>query len=186
MTGEIASRLSKLLASNWDSLEGSSKTAMAAHKIDGRVRGFKWKWPILTFEIDRHGGTVNGSTRADRQKWTIDIEKRTARSATIGYRQLTPRASSLTEPAVHQFVDVICQRLTTPPGWRLTWVSNDEIRVVVRSMLPDQSGFHKTIQERAKRLSERLIGAMAEKTGASRANPVLTFACNAATGRQRF
>jgi hypothetical protein len=115
-----ASRLSKLLASDWDSLEGSSKTAMAAHKIDGRARGFKWKWPILTFEIDRHGGTVNGSTRADRQKWTMTSrnERRDQRRlATASSRRAHP---VLTEPAVHQFVDVICQRLTTPPGWRLT------------------------------------------------------------------
>jgi hypothetical protein len=51
--------------------------------------------------------------------------------------------------------------------------------------LPDQSGFQKTIEGRAKRLRERLIGAMAE-AGVSQANPMLTFACNAASGRQRF
>ena len=137
---------------------------MAAHKIGGRAHGFNWKSPILSFEIDRHGGTVIGSTRAERQMWTIDVEKRTARSATVGYHQLTPRASNFkAEPVVLQFVDVISQRLVTPPGWKLTWISNDEIRVVVRSMLPDQSGFQKTIQGRTKRLRERLISAIGEK-----------------------
>jgi hypothetical protein len=98
---QVASRLSKLLTFCWESFDGSSETSMAAHKIDGRARGFKWKSPILTFEIERHGGTVIGSTRADRQEWTIDVEKRTARPAMIGYRQLTPRASAFkTEPAV--------------------------------------------------------------------------------------
>ena len=50
----------------------------------------------------------------------------------IGYRQLTPRASAFkTEPVVEHFADVVSQRLTTPPGWNLTWISDDEIRVVV-------------------------------------------------------
>jgi hypothetical protein len=162
LNGEVASRLSKLLAFCWESFDGSSETSMAADKIDGRAHGFKWKSPILTFEIDRHGATVNGSTRADRQEWKIDVEKRTARQAMIGYRQLVPRASSFkAEPVVHLFVDVISQRLTTPPGWNLTWISDDEIRVVVRSLLPDPSGFQKTIEGRAKTLRERLISAMA-------------------------
>ena len=76
---QVASRLSKLLTFCWESFDGSSETSMAADKIDGRARGFKWKSPILTFEIERHGGTVIGSTRADRQEWTIDVEKRTAK-----------------------------------------------------------------------------------------------------------
>ena len=161
---QVASRLSKLLTFCWESFDGSSETSMAAHKIDGRARGFKWKSPILTFEIERHGGTVIGSTRADRQEWTIDVEKRTARPAMIGYRQLTPRASAFkTEPVVEHFVDVVSQRLTTPPGWNLTWISDDEIRVVVRSLLPDPSGFQKTMEGRTKRLRERLISAMAAK-----------------------
>jgi hypothetical protein len=82
LNGEVASRLSKLLAFCWESFDGSSETLMAAHKIDDdRAHGFKWNSPILTFEIDRHPGTVHGSTRADRQEWEIDVEKRTAPSA---------------------------------------------------------------------------------------------------------
>ena len=54
-------------------------------------------------------------------------------------------------------------RLTTPPGWNLTWISDDEIRVLVRSLLPDPSGFRKTIEGRVKRLREGLISAMAAK-----------------------
>jgi hypothetical protein len=165
LNGEVASRLSKLLAFCWESFDGSSETLMAAHKIDDdRAHGFKWNSPILTFEIDRHPGTVHGSTRADRQEWEIDVEKRTARPVIIGYRQLAPRASSFkAEPVVRLFVDVISQRLATPPGWNLTWISDDEIRVLVRSLLPDPSGFRKTIEGRVKRLRERLISAMAEK-----------------------
>ena len=165
LNGEVASRLSKLLAFCWESFDGSSETSMAADKFgDDKAHGFKWNSPILTFEIDRHLRTVHGSPRADRQEWEIDVEKRTARSVIVGYRQLVPNASSFkAEPVVHLFVDVISQRLTTPPGWNLTWISDDEIRVLVRSFLPDPSGFRKTIEGRVKRLRERLISAMAAK-----------------------
>src|SRR5579862_4489195 len=103
---------------------------MAGHKIAGRAHGFNWNSPILTFEIERHGGTANGSTRAERQMWAIDVEKRIARPTIVGHCQITPRASSLkTEPVVNHFVDLICRRLTPPPGWNVTWISNDEVRV---------------------------------------------------------
>jgi hypothetical protein len=165
LDGEVASRLSKLLARSWESFDGSSESSMAAHKIGGRAHGFKWKSPILTFEIDRHGRTVSGSTRADRQEWTIDLEKRTARPRKIGYSQLTRRASAFkAEPVVHLFVDVIYRRLATPPGWNLTWISDDEVRVVVRSLLPDPYGFQRTIEGQAKRLRQGLINAMAAKS----------------------
>jgi hypothetical protein len=175
---DVASRLSKLLTSCWASFDGSSETSMAAHKLDGRAHRFRWKSPILTFEIDRHGGTVNGSTRADRQEWTIDVEKRTARAEKIDFRQLTARAPSFkAEPVVSDFMNVISQRLTTPPGWNLKWISDDEIRVVVRSLLPDPYGFKQTIEGRAKRLRKRLIDEMASNGWqvASRSGPYLVF-----------
>ena len=105
-----------------------------------------------------------GSTRAERQKWIIDVEKRTAQSVTVGYRQLTPRAPRFkAEPVAQIFVDVICQRSPIPPGWKLTWISDDEIRVVVRSLLPDPYGFKTTLEGQAKRLRKCLIEAMAKK-----------------------
>jgi hypothetical protein len=108
LDGEVALLLSKLLAVSWESFDGNSESSMAAHKIEGRAHGFKWKSPILTFEIDRHGGTVLGSTRADRQEWTIDLEKRTARPITIGYSQLSRRASPFKAgPVIDRFVNVI-------------------------------------------------------------------------------
>ena len=34
--------------------------------------------PNLCFSIDRHGGTVMGSKRAERQTWTLNLETLTA------------------------------------------------------------------------------------------------------------
>jgi hypothetical protein len=151
---------------------------MAAHKLAGRAHRFRWKPPLLTFEIDRHGGTAKGSTRADRQKWTLDVEKRTARPEKIGHHQLVACAPGFkAEPAVNHFVKVISQRLATPPGWNLKWITDDEVRVVVRYLLPNPYGFKQTVEGQAKRLRKRLIEAMAAQGWqvASRSGKYLVF-----------
>jgi hypothetical protein len=52
-------------------------------------------------------------------------------------------------------------------------------------MLPDQSGFQKTIEGRAKRLRKRLIAVMPEIGWRVSNNRGVTSACNAATLRSR-
>ena len=52
-----------LLTECWASLSGNKDQKTYADKIC-RAENLKWKSPILTFELERHGGTVLGSTRA--------------------------------------------------------------------------------------------------------------------------
>jgi hypothetical protein len=62
----------------------------------------------VTFKIDRQGGAVSGSTRAERQQSVIDLDKRTAKSEFVGLRQLEPRAPTFRpEPVVSQFLGVV-------------------------------------------------------------------------------
>ncbi len=66
------SGLQKVLANYWESIEGSNAGGMRAYKLSGRIEKPKWVPPLLTFEIERHGGTVQGSSRAELQRWTIN------------------------------------------------------------------------------------------------------------------
>ena len=50
-----------LLVSAWDELEGSEDGGMESYKLKGRMENAAWNPPILSFQIARHGGTVNGS-----------------------------------------------------------------------------------------------------------------------------
>lgn len=82
-----------LLAQAWPSLRGSRAGGMQPHKIRGRTEALCWNPSQLTFEIERHGGTVNGSTRAEMQQWCVDVSAHTAEIVSTRRRQLLAMAS---------------------------------------------------------------------------------------------
>src|SRR4051812_8749544 len=66
-----------LLAACWPEL-GGDHGGMEGCKLLGRMEDVVWNPPQLTFSVERHGGTVQGSTRAELQRWTVDVERGTA------------------------------------------------------------------------------------------------------------
>lgn len=92
---ESVSAVESLLCDVWNAIDGSSDHGMAATKILGRTENLVWDDPILKFAIERHGGTVLGSSRADLQKWSIHIDQMEATCKLGSYRQLTARAARL-------------------------------------------------------------------------------------------
>jgi hypothetical protein len=83
----------RLLTEAWGHLSGSTDTSMEAYARDGGPADLEWNPPILSFTIERHGGTVLGSTRAEKQRWSVDVVQR---AATHG---LTPGARKARFPA---------------------------------------------------------------------------------------
>jgi hypothetical protein len=82
----------KLVEASWPEFSGSGDTKMAAWKIR-RGEGpddLTWDPPHLSFCIDRHGGTVLGSSRAEKQQWTLNLERLTADHTKSGYQQIRP------------------------------------------------------------------------------------------------
>ena len=61
------------LAPVWDALAGDDG-GMTSRKLHGRMEVVLWNPPRLTFYIERHGATVLGSSRAEVQEWTVDLE----------------------------------------------------------------------------------------------------------------
>ena len=72
-SGGDANQVFELVETVWDKFEGSGQTKMDVGKIgrDDGPKDLTWDPPDLSFTIDRHGGTVMGSTRAERQTWTL-------------------------------------------------------------------------------------------------------------------
>lgn len=71
--------LERLLAAYWDELNGDDG-GMEGYKLLGRMEAVVWK-PILSFRIERHGGTVIGSShrilwrrRHDHQQTVVTAE----------------------------------------------------------------------------------------------------------------
>ena len=68
--------LEPLLASCWGEFSGDDG-GMMGDKLIGRMEAVEWNPPLLTFVIERHGGTVMGSTRAELQHWEVNIDNTT-------------------------------------------------------------------------------------------------------------
>jgi hypothetical protein len=125
-----------LVVASWDNFSGSGETSMGAWKIqrDDGPEDVIWDPPCLSFVIERHGGTVLGSIRADRQRWTLNLESRTAGHLTIGFRQLRPNAPKLD---VKPLADNVCKAVREGPSSAsrlvsndiVVWRSEDEVRV---------------------------------------------------------
>jgi hypothetical protein len=50
---------------------------------------------LLRFELERHGGTVNGSTRAEVHHWVVNLAEMSAHVEKSGHRQLRPTQTRL-------------------------------------------------------------------------------------------
>jgi hypothetical protein len=128
--GPIAwdSEMLSALAACWDDLDGSDSAAMAAHKLY-RAEFFQWQPPYLTFCIERHGGTVMGSTRGERQGWNVDVKQGRADFYSVGHVQLSPtdqpfRAGPVVAEIVNRIVAGVADN-------RLKWESPDNTIVRV-------------------------------------------------------
>jgi hypothetical protein len=50
--------LDRALAGCWDGFRGSDEGGMESYKLLRRMENVWWRPPILTFTIERHGGTL--------------------------------------------------------------------------------------------------------------------------------
>ena len=106
ISGDLKGKILSLLAECWDELKGADESAMRAFKLD-RAEDLSWDPPVLSFKIERHGGTVLGSSRAELQRWCVNLHEATASCEEQGYRQLRPNAPGSTEPLVERVCEAV-------------------------------------------------------------------------------
>lgn len=159
-------RIIGVLAKCWDQLSGATETSMRAYKLH-RVERLEWSPPILSFTMERHGGTVFGSTRAELQKWTVNVETGIADHSPGARRQLEPTAKRLDVAPiagrVYEAVDngPTSQSQLVKEG-TVTW--QDERRLIIKhgALIPNE-GFKQTVAGRPKRLRQELIRGLGER-----------------------
>jgi len=140
--------LESLLASAWEEFAGASDGGMQGDKLYGRMEAISWEPPILIFKLERHGGKVQGSTRAEIQCWEVNTATRIATCAICGHRQLTPMQPRLdVRPLAEQVSHLIIE---SRPDSRLTWRLDGSVRVLVGEILPDGLAMKDTLQGRRK------------------------------------
>ena len=151
---EDADHLVLLLSSGWTKLKEHDAEGMDAEKLLGRLEDPRWNPPELTFTIERHGGTVMGSSRAERHLWTLSSDNWQLRCAVIGYRQIRPRQAKV--DVLHlarEFASLIRQRQQDE---RLRWMPSGEVEVMIGKLFPTGSAVSQTLAGRRKRFREGL------------------------------
>ncbi|MDZ7839629.1 MAG: hypothetical protein U5R46_02235 [Gammaproteobacteria bacterium] len=134
--GEVANVgvVEGLLSDAWHELGLSREGGMTADKLVGRMENVHWDPPELSFEIERHGGTVMGSSRAEIQDWTVDVNECLARVGTGRFKQVQPRAKPLdVQPLVEEVGLLIIEGRQDE---RLSWDGADRVRVNIAIIIP--------------------------------------------------
>jgi len=154
--GEIVDvgHLDATLAQCWHEFHGADAEGMAAYKLLGRMEQISWNPPELSFRIERHGGTVLGSTRAELLYWSVNLETRTATCATGGRRQLEPMQPGLNvKPIAEEIVALIDKR---QHDGRLKWNADGSVQVVIGKIIPGGSAVKQTLEGRRRRFREEV------------------------------
>jgi hypothetical protein len=155
-------RLVDVLAGAWDRLDRDDRR-MAAFKLN-RVEEPHWGGSVLTFAVERHGGTVLGSTRAEVQQWEVDPRAATARVVRSTHRQLHSMAARLdVRPLAEEVAALI---LAGANDDRLKWSADRAtVKVQIGRIIPADSAARQTVTGRRRRfraaLDDELAGCWA-------------------------
>jgi hypothetical protein len=138
----------EMLGNCWSKLGGSNDNKTSADKLY-RAEKLEWNPPILTFELERHGGTVLGSTRADVHLWSVDIARGKAEIYDKTYRQVSEKAPAIkTKPIAEEIAKLILDGVESP---KLTWnPTKDYVVLEIGKIIPDTSYQQTTSGRRAR------------------------------------
>lgn len=150
--------LERRLAAVWDELSGDDG-GMDADKLPKRMENPIWNPPILTFRIERHGAASLGSSRAEVQEWTVNLERTTTTVKVAGRRQIGPLQPKLDVKSIA--ADLCSAILTGKQDDRLKWDGKSKVKLLIGKVLPERSAVKETLADRRKRLRNELTRLLA-------------------------
>lgn len=157
------SEIEGVLADCWTAFVGNNENGMEASKLYSRMESVNWQPPILLFNLERHGGTVRGSTRAEMQHWQIDLDRMTAKCPTVGHRQVRPMAKAVRQKELEKRAEEIAVLIQNGAiDSQLRWKDAKTVNVVIEQIIPTNSGFKQTVQGRRKRFRQALEKVLAK------------------------
>jgi hypothetical protein len=154
-----------LLSGCWEQFDGSTDSNMAHWKVirEGGATDMAWDPPVLSFVVERHGATVLGSTRAEKQRWLLNLEKKTANHWSDGYRQLYPKAPPLNvKPIAEQVFEAVRQGPKSDSELISTGILvwRDDHIIVWHGKLIPGGGYAMTVSGRRRRFRAELASLM--------------------------
>jgi len=156
-----SSRCAQVLSKFWSQFDGSSAESTSPNKLTSRaLEGAKWEPPILSFAIERHGATVNGSSRASVHRWEVNVTKRTARIVERKNRQLEPLSPRVNvKPIAEGVAALIVNGIEDP---LLKWHSPTDVSVQI-GKIEDLCGAAQTQLGRRKRFRKSMESILAPR-----------------------
>jgi len=144
------------LVAVWPSLDGSNAQSTTPEKL-GRLERLTWETPLLKFRLERHGGTVMGSSRAAIHSWDVDLRTGTAYIMTTTHIQKEPRSKVLD-------VNHLAQKITSTilDGAKhpaLIWGDTDLVVTIKLEVLIPQTAKQTTVARR-KRFRDAIVPMM--------------------------
>lgn len=149
-----AAEIESAVARCWQEFAGAERGGMKSEKISDRMERVEWHHPELSFVIERHGGTVKGSTRAELQFWTVNLLTKTAVLGRAGHRQMKPKAKPI-------LVDPIAQEIAASiragvEDSRLRWHGQEEVEVLAAKIFETGSAYQQTVAGRRQKLVRKI------------------------------
>ena len=148
-------RVEQFLAENWDELAGKSARGMQGYKVVDRTEEMRWQPPVLSFTIERHGGTLVGSSRAEMQCWEFDLVRCVAEPRMGGMRQLSKMNPRLDVASIAaEIAQAILERREDDD--RLEWTSGNVV-ILSGKILGKGSVSKPTLEGRQKLLRKGIL-----------------------------
>jgi hypothetical protein len=107
---------------------------------------------MLTFNIERHGGFVLGSTRAEVQKWKVDLDHETAALIETTRRQILPMDRRLDVRAIAAEIATIINERREDT--RIKWLAANRVRILTGEVILATNA--QTTTSRRKRFASEL------------------------------
>lgn len=121
-----------LLMEAWPHLGAEQEQSTWGSKL-GRVENLVWAPPVLSFDLERHGATVLGSTRAEVHSWEVNVADGSAAIVSVRRRQVKKQAARLDVGALVEEIEVAIDR--GEDDERLSW-SGDVVKVNIGRVIP--------------------------------------------------
>ena len=144
-----------LLEDCWHAFSGSDRTSLTVEKFY-RIESIDWKPPTLMFAIERHGGTVQGSSRAEIHAWYLNLDTRDADcDESHSYRQTRPRRPVVrTRPLAE---DIVGKIVAGEDDECLKWSDGGRcVKVIAGVALPAMGAYRQTLEGRRRRFRKDL------------------------------
>ena len=147
-----------LLSGYWQYLKGSDNQKTLPYKLS-RAENLSWDGSILSFVLERHGSTVNGSSRAELHHWDVNLVNNCANISKTGIRQIYPIAPRM--DIKQKANEVAEQILSREQHENIEWRTANHVVLNISRIIPETN--MKTTTDRRKRFRAELEKIMSNQ-----------------------